>query len=146
MPNLGLIGMDAVALSTGIKAKEFSCREVMDAFLSHIERINPVVNAIVSLQDRETLFRQSEERDEQLARGEYLGWLHGFPQAVKDLTATKGILTTHGSPLLQNFVPEADAFLVERMRQETGDRRQETGDRRQETGDRRQETGLGCFF
>ena len=111
-----LLGMDAVALSKRIKAKEVSCREVMDAFLNHIDRINPVVNAIVSLQDRETLLRQSEERDAQLARGEYLGWLHGFPQAVKDLTATKGILTTQGSPLLKNFVPQADAFLVERMK------------------------------
>jgi amidase len=111
-----LLGMDAVALSKRIKGKEVSCREVMDAFLNHIDRINPIVNAIVSLQDRETLLRQSDERDAQLARGEYLGWLHGFPQAVKDLTATKGILTTQGSPLLKNFVPQADAFLVERMK------------------------------
>jgi amidase len=111
-----LLGMDAVTLSKSIKAKEVSCREVMDAFLDHIDRINPVVNAIVSLQDRETLRRQSDERDGQLARGEYLGWLHGFPQAVKDLTATKGILTTQGSSLLKNFVPQADAFLVERMK------------------------------
>ena len=111
-----LLGMDAVTLSKRIKAKEVSCREVMDAFLDHIDRINPVVNAIVSLQDREALRRQSDERDAQLARGEYLGWLHGFPQAVKDLTPTKGILTTQGSPLLKNFVPQADAFLVERMK------------------------------
>ncbi len=111
-----LLGLDAAALSKRIKSKEVSCREVMDAFLNHIDRINPVVNAIVSLQDREALLRQAEERDAQLARGEYLGWLHGFPQAIKDLTATKGILTTQGSPLLKNFVPEADAFLVERMK------------------------------
>ena len=58
-----LLRMDAVALSKRIKAKEVSCREVMDAFLKHIDRINPVVNAIVSLQDRETLLRQSDERD-----------------------------------------------------------------------------------
>ena len=112
-----LLGMDAVALSRRIKAREVSCREVMDAFLNHIDRINPVVNAIVSLQNRETLLSQADERDAQLARGECLGWLHGFPQAIKDITATKGILTTQGSPLLKNFVPEADAFLVERMKE-----------------------------
>ena len=119
MPNAKmpeLLGMDAATLAKRIKAKEVSCREVMDAFLNHIDRINPVVNAIVSLQDRETLLKQSDERDAQLTRGEYLGWLHGFPQAIKDITATKGILTTQGSPLLKNFVPEADAFLVERMK------------------------------
>jgi amidase len=111
-----ITGMDAVTLSKAIRSKKVSCREVMDAFLSHIERTNPMVNAIVSLQDRETLLRQADERDAQLARGEYLGWLHGFPQAVKDLTATKGIPTTQGSSLLKDFVPQADAFLVERMK------------------------------
>src|ERR1700730_3646209 len=119
MPNAKipeLFGMDAVTLSKEIKAKEVSCREVMDAFLNHIDRINPVVNAIVSMQDRETLLRQSDERDAQLARGEYLGWLYGFPQAIKYITVTKGIVTTQGSPLHKNFVPEVDAFLVERMK------------------------------
>jgi amidase len=119
MPNTKmpeLLELDAAALARRIKAKEVSCREVMEAFLTHIDRINPVVNAIVSLQDRESLLKQSDERDAQLTRGEYLGWLHGFPQAIKDMTATQGILTTQGSPLLKNFVPEADAFLVERMK------------------------------
>ena len=111
-----LLAMDAVTLARTIKAKQVSCRTVMDAFLEHIDRINPKVNAIVSLQDRATLLKQADERDEQLARGEYLGWLHGFPQAIKDLTATKGIATTQGSPLLRNFIPQTDAFVVERMK------------------------------
>jgi amidase len=111
-----LLAMDAVSLARTIKAKQVSCRTVMDAFLNHIDRINPKVNAIVSLQDRETLFNQADDRDAQLARGEYLGWLHGFPQAIKDLTATKGIPTTQGSLLLRNFIPQIDAFVVERMK------------------------------
>ena len=94
-----LVRMDAMALCKRIKTMEVSCREVMGAFLDHIDRINPVVNAIVSLQDRDVLLKQADERDAQLGRGEYLGRLHGFPQAIKDLTATKGIRTTHGSPL-----------------------------------------------
>jgi amidase len=109
--------MDAVTLARTIKTKQVSCRTVMHGFLDHIDRINPKVNAIVSLQDRETLLKQADERDAQLARGEYLGWLHGFPQAIKDLTATKGIPTTKGSLLLRNFVPETDAFVVERIKQ-----------------------------
>jgi amidase len=111
-----LLAMDAVTLARTIKAKEVSCRTVMEAFLNQIDRINPKVNAIVSLQDREALLKQADERDKQLARGEYLGWLHGFPQAIKDLTATKGIATTQGSPLLRNFIPQTDAFVVERMK------------------------------
>ena len=111
-----LLAMDAVSLARTIKAKQVSCRTVMGGFLDHIDRINPTVNAIVSLRDRETLLKQADERDAQLAHGEYLGWLHGFPQAIKDLTATKGIPTTQGSPLLRNFIPQTDAFVVERMK------------------------------
>jgi len=111
-----LLAMDGLTLARTIKAKQVSCRAVMEVFLDHIDRINPKVNAIVSLRDRETLLKQADERDAQLAQGEYLGWLHGFPQAIKDLTATKGILTTQGSPLLRNFIPQTDAFVVERMK------------------------------
>ena len=68
-------------------------------------RLNPKVNAIVSLQDRGDLLRQAGERDGELARGEYRGWMHGFPQAIKDLAATKGIRTTQGSRIFKDFVP-----------------------------------------
>jgi amidase len=108
--------LDAVALSAAIKARQVSCVEIMAAFLDHVERVNSRVNAIVSLQDRDDLLRQAKERDAQLARGEYLGWMHGFPHAVKDLEATKNIRTTMGSPLLKDFVPNEDSILVERLK------------------------------
>jgi amidase len=110
-----LVQMRAVELANAIRAKTVSCVEVMTAFLDHIERINPHVNAIVSLQDRADLLRQATERDAQLARGQYLGWLHGFPHAVKDLAATQGIRTTGGSPLLDG-IPTGDAIFVERLK------------------------------
>ena len=108
--------MDACALAEAIRTKKASCVEVMTAYLDRIERLNPEVNAIVSLQDRGDLLDQARERDDELARGEHRGWMHGFPQAIKDLAATKGIRTTHGSPLLKDFVPQADAIFVERMK------------------------------
>ncbi len=111
-----LVMMDALPLSQAIQAKQVSCVEVMTAYLDHIERVNPAVNAIVSLQPREDLLRQAQERDAQLARGEYLGWMHGMPQAVKDLAATQGIRTTFGSPLFKDFVPETDGIMVARMK------------------------------
>jgi amidase len=111
-----IVQVDAVELARRIKARQLSCREVMQAYLRQIERFNPLVNAIVSQQDAELLLRQSDERDVQLGRGEYLGWMHGFPQAVKDLTATKGITTTFGSPVYSDFVPAHDALMVERMK------------------------------
>ncbi len=110
-----LVMMNALDLSKAIKSKQVSCREVMSTFLEHIARWNRKVNAIVSLQDRDGLLKQAAERDAQLARGEYLGWMHGFPHAVKDLAPTKGIRTTWGSPLT-DLVPEHDAIFVERLK------------------------------
>jgi len=107
--------MDAVSLSEAIAAKRVSCREVMSAFLDRIEYFNPLVNAIVSLQPRQILLRQAEERDRELARGQQRGWMHGFPHAVKDLAPTRGLRTTFGSPLL-DIVPDEDAIFVERIR------------------------------
>src|SRR5262245_13289715 len=111
-----IVMMDAVALSRAIHAKKVSCAEVMGAYLDHIDALNPKVNAIVSLQDRSDLMQQAKARDAQLARGEDCGFMHGFPQAVKDLTATKGIRTTQGSRIFKDFVPAADAIVVERLR------------------------------
>ncbi|HOI75813.1 MAG TPA: amidase [Syntrophales bacterium] len=112
----GITAMDAVDLSRAIREKQVSCREVMEAFLDRIDRLNSEVNAIVSLQDREELLDQADERDRQLARREYLGWMHGFPQAPKDLALTAGIPTTLGSPILKDNIPLQDAFIVERAR------------------------------
>ncbi|HEX4635272.1 MAG TPA: amidase [Rhizomicrobium sp.] len=111
-----IVMMDARRLAAAIAAKKLSCVEVMTAFLDHIARFNPKVNAIVALQDREKLLAQARERDAQLARGEKMGPLHGLPHAVKDLQPVKGIVSTSGSPILKNFVPSADSIPVERMR------------------------------
>jgi len=104
-----LVMMNALDLSKAIRSKQVSCKQVMATYLDHIERTNIKVNAIVSLQNRDELLKQAAERDEQLARGEYRGWMHGFPHAVKDAAPTKGIRTTWGSPLLDT-VPQADAI------------------------------------
>jgi amidase len=111
-----VISMDAAALRRAIRSRMISCREVMTAYLDHIERLNAQVNAIVAVQEREDLMALALERDRQLARGEFLGPLHGFPHAVKDLQAVKGIRTTMGSPILRDFVPGADTLMVKRLR------------------------------
>lgn len=111
-----IVDLDATALSQAIQAKQVSCVEVMNAYLDHIATLNPKVNAIVSLRDRSELVKEAAAHDDQLARGEPLGWMHGFPHAVKDLTATKGIRTTQGSRIFKDFVPAADAIMVERLK------------------------------
>lgn len=111
-----IVMLDAIALARGIASRQLSCVEVMNAYLDHIERLNPMVNAIVSMRPRDDLIAEARERDAQLARGENSGWMHGFPHAIKDLEATKGIRTTMGSPILKHWVPEVDTILVERIR------------------------------
>jgi amidase len=111
-----IVTMDAVVLAGAIRSRQVSCVEVMSAYLDHIEKLNPAVNAIVALQDRAGLLAQAGERDAQLARGEAVGPLHGFPQAVKDLTLVKGIPMTQGSPILRDFMPPGDSVLAERLR------------------------------
>ena len=111
-----IVMMDAIALSSAIHTRQLSCAEVMTAYLDHIDRINPRVNAIVALEDRAKLLAQATERDVLLARGESMGPLHGFPHAPKDLQAVKGIRSTQGSPILKDFIPAADSLMVERLR------------------------------
>jgi len=111
-----IVMLDAVTLADIIRARKVSCVEVMTAYLDHIEKLNPRVNAIVAMQDRAPLLAQSEERDRQVARGELMGPLHGFPLAVKDLMPVKGIRMTMGSPIYKDFVPDADGIMVERLR------------------------------
>jgi amidase len=115
-PPSDIVMMDAVGLSRAIRARQVSCVEVMGAYLDHIEAINPKVNAIVALQNRDGLMAQAREGDVRLGRREAVGPLHGFPHAVKDLQPVKGIVSTQGSPIYKDFVPKADSLMVDRLR------------------------------
>jgi amidase len=108
--------MTANVLSQAIHQKQVSCREVMAATLARIERVNPQVNAIVSQRDGDVLLAEADARDAQLARGESMGWMHGMPQAIKDLSNTAGLLTTLGSPLMRDFVAAEDGLMATRMK------------------------------
>ncbi len=87
----------------------------MGAYLERIERLNPRVNAIVTLVP-ERAMSDARAADEALGRGEDVGPLHGLPVAHKDLFPTRGIRTTYGSQVFKDFVPEEDALIVQRMR------------------------------
>ncbi len=113
-PELCRLGAGDLAALIG--ERKVSAREAMTAYLDHIERTNPAYNAIVSLRPRDALLAEADAADATVARGDALGPLHGIPQAIKDLAATKGLRTTLGSPLFADQVPEADALIVERVR------------------------------
>ena len=111
-----IVSLRACALSEYLHARKLSCREAMQAYLDRIDALNPRYNAIVSLQPRERLLAQADARDAQLARGQSMGWMHGFPMAIKDMAATAGVRTTSGSPLLADHVPDEDGIMVARMK------------------------------
>jgi amidase len=106
----------AVDLLDLVRKKKLSAREVMQAHLKQIERVNSKVNAIVTLVPEEQLMAQALAADEALAKGRWLGPLHGLPVGVKDLHEAKGIRTTYGSPLHKDYVPDFDCLLVQRER------------------------------
>jgi len=106
----------AAALSEAIHARDVSCREVMAAYLDRIDEQNPAVNAIVSLRDGDRLMTEAHACDEELAHDLSRGWMHGMPQAIKDLADTRGLPTTSGSRLTEHFVPRHDCLMVARMK------------------------------
>jgi amidase len=108
--------MSALEMARLIRAKKLSAREVLAEHLTQIERVNPKVNAIVTLVP-ELASAAAAKADEMQAHGEKLGLLHGLPVAHKDLLDTRGIRTTLGSPLYKDNVPTEDDIVVDRMRQ-----------------------------
>jgi amidase len=116
MSQSGLCFLEATELVGRIRAKEVSCVEVMEAHLAQIERLNPRVNAIVTLLPERAL-AGARAADAALAHGEPLGALHGLPIAHKDLVPTQGIRTTYGSPIYKDHIPDADALIVQRLKQ-----------------------------
>jgi len=105
----------ATELADLLRRRQVSAEEVMRAHLGQIERVNPKVNAIVTL-DPERAIVGARAADDAAARGAATGVLHGLPVAHKDLLPTKGIRTTFGSPIYRDFVPDTDAILAERFR------------------------------
>lgn len=115
MTNESLARKSARELAAMIASRAASPVEVLDAHLAAIARVNPRLNAIVTLvadQARE----QARAVEAAVMRGEKLGALAGLPVAIKDVTLTAGIRTTFGSPLYRDHVPGEDAEVVRRLK------------------------------
>jgi amidase len=108
--------LDACALSAAIHRREVSAREVMQAFLARVDALNPKVNALVALLLHDGLLAQADERDAMLAQGRSMGWMHGFPMAIKELSPVAGLPLSMGSPLLAGQIAPHDSLMVARMK------------------------------
>jgi amidase len=107
--------MSTIEMARLIRMKKLSAREALAAYLKQIERVNPKVNAIVTLVP-EMAADAAVKADEMQARKETLGPLHGLPVAHKDLMETRGIRTTFGSLLYKDYIPTEDDIVIERIR------------------------------
>jgi amidase len=115
-----ITAFNAQQLSAAIRSRTLSCREVMQAYLARIHRLNPRLNAIVNLARDDDLLRQADRRDAALSRGrsqaDSCGWLYGMPQAIKDTGHAIGFPTTYGSPLLKDAIATQDSLMTARMK------------------------------
>ena len=104
--------LDAYTLSKAIHDKKYSCKQVMKAYLARIEKYNPEINAIISMRSSEDLLREATKFDNL----EPKGWLHGIPMAIKDLSESKDLKTTWGSPLFKNHISTSDSIVSQRLK------------------------------
>ncbi|UWR20949.1 amidase [Sulfitobacter sp. S190] len=109
---MDILDLDAHAQADALARRQFSAHDLMQATLARIDAINPVVNAIVSLQDPDALLAQARAAD----AAEREGWLHGIPIAIKDLANAAGLPTSQGSPLFAGQIAQSDDLMVARLR------------------------------
>jgi len=98
-----------------VRAKQLSPVELVRVYLERIERLNPRLNAYLTVMG-ETALAEAQRAEREIARGKRRGPLHGIPAALKDNIWTRGVRTTAGSKVLADFVPDRDAEIVTRLR------------------------------
>ena len=110
-----LVSLSAVEMRRRIGTKEISPVELLDACLERIEEVNPAVNAVTATCVARAR-KEAKAAEAAVRRGEELPLLHGLPTGIKDLEETKDLLTTYGSPLYRDYVPNYDNVMVSRVR------------------------------
>ncbi len=102
------------SVRAALEARKISARELATEFYARIERMNPQLNAFLTLSP-ERAYAQAERIDAGVARGEPLPPLAGVPVAIKDVISTRGVRSTCGSRILEKYTPPYDATAVERL-------------------------------
>lgn len=113
--NQDVLKLDISALSTKIRHREISPVEIVEQLLKRIERVNPAINAFITVTYEEAM-DSAKKAESEIANGKWRGPLHGVPIGLKDLIYTKGIRTTMGSKIYERFVPDFDATVVHKLK------------------------------
>ena len=111
--------LSARAVLSGFASKELSPVEVVRSCIDRINALNPVVNAVVALDEKKVL-EDARFAEQQIMSGDTRGLLHGLPVAIKDLQATEGLTTTYGTDFFRDHVPNSDDGIVARIRSAGG--------------------------
>src|ERR1700694_3687334 len=102
-------------LTRAVRNRTISSRELLDHILARVDQHNPGLNAIVAF-DLDRARAAADAADAATTKGDAAGSLHGLPMTVKDVWETEGLVTTSGAPELKDYVPQADALAVGRLK------------------------------
>jgi aspartyl-tRNA(Asn)/glutamyl-tRNA(Gln) amidotransferase subunit A len=116
MNTQALENLTIAKLAPQIKTREVSPLELCKVFLERIERINPIINAYVTV-TADAALADARKAEAEIAEGRYRGPLHGVPFSIKDNLATKNVRTTAGSKILDDWKPDFDATVVAKLRE-----------------------------
>ena len=101
-------------LASWIKTKQLTSERLTTLYLNRLERFQPKINAVITL-TRDSALQQARKADQEIARGQYKGHLHGIPWGAKDLLDTKDIPTTYGAEPYKNRIPTKNAAVTDRL-------------------------------
>jgi aspartyl-tRNA(Asn)/glutamyl-tRNA(Gln) amidotransferase subunit A len=99
-----------------LKKKEISPVELTQAHLERIQQLDPYLNSFITITP-ELALQQARQAEAEIRQGVYKGTLHGVPLGLKDLFETQGLRTTAGSTFFAEYIPEADASIVEKLKE-----------------------------
>lgn len=116
MTERDLEGLSITEVSPRIRDGEISPVELTNHYLSRIKKLNPILNAYVTLTEEQALV-DAKKVEKEIQSGKYRGPLHGIPFSIKDNLATRGVRTTAGSKILSDWVPDMDATVVARLKE-----------------------------
>jgi len=114
--DLSILKLDIASLSKAYREKEISPLEVTRCLLNRIEKVNPKVNAFVTLLEEDAI-EAAAQAEKDIQSGNVKGPLHGIPIGLKDIIYTAGVRTTMGSSIYQDFIPDHDATVVEKLKE-----------------------------
>ncbi len=110
-----IVWMSACDMRDAIKRQDLTSEEATEVIIERIEKINPLINAYCT--PTFDLARESAKKaDTAVKKGEKLGLLHGIPTSIKDEVETKGIRSTFGTVIFENYIPEEDDVAVARLK------------------------------